>query len=84
MVVFDARVLTMMKLFPQFDMVPKAQPLARSDDGKISAGIAHGIGPQVAPNVSMKNSKKATLVQAAAWCSVHLPLYLPTRMAMMK
>lgn len=28
-------------------------PLARSEEGKISAGIAQGTGPQLAPNASM-------------------------------
>lgn len=73
----------MMKLLPQLDIVPYAQPFARSEDGKISAGIAQGIGPlrykvsenslsqerlstyHVAPKVSIKNNKKATLVHAA-------------------
>lgn len=58
----------MMKLLPQLLIVPCAQPFARIDEGKTSAGMAHGIGPHVAPNVSMKNSKKATDVQAAAVC----------------
>ena len=58
----------MMKLLPQFDMVPCAQPFARMEDGKTSAGMAHGIGPQVAPNVSMKKSKNATEVHACALC----------------
>ena len=55
----------MIKLLPQFDIVLKAQPLARSDEGKISAGMAHGIGPQVAPKVNMKKRRNATLLQAA-------------------
>lgn len=38
----------MMKLLPQFDMVAWAQPLARIEEGKTSAGMAHGMGPQVA------------------------------------
>jgi hypothetical protein len=35
----------MMKLFPQFDIVACAHPLARMVDGNTSDGIAHGIGP---------------------------------------
>ncbi|KAJ5793576.1 hypothetical protein N7457_000175 [Penicillium paradoxum] len=58
--------LTMIELLPQLDIVPNAHPLARSDDGKISAGIAQGIGPHVAPNVSMKKSTNATLTHPAA------------------
>lgn len=56
----------MMKLLPQFDIVLKAQPFALNEEGKISAGIAHGIGPQVAPKVNMKNRRHATLAQPAA------------------
>ena len=56
----------MMKLLPQLDMVPNAQPFARRLLGKISAGMAQGMGPHVAPNVSMKKRRKATLVHAAA------------------
>jgi hypothetical protein len=35
----------MMKLLNQFEQVDSATPLARSEDGKISLGIAHGTGP---------------------------------------
>lgn len=38
----------MMKLLPQLDMVAWAQPFARIEEGKTSAGMAHGMGPQVA------------------------------------
>jgi hypothetical protein len=59
-------ILTMMKLLPQLDIVPKAHPLARSEDGKISAGIAQGIGPQVPPKVNMKKRRKPALAHPAA------------------
>lgn len=57
----------MMKLLPQLDIVLKAQPFARREDGKISAGIAHGVGPQVAPKANMLKRRNATLVHAAGW-----------------
>jgi hypothetical protein len=38
-----------MKLFSQLDIVEYAIPFARSEEGKISAGIAQGIGPHEAP-----------------------------------
>ena len=56
----------MMKLLNQLLMVARAQPLALIEEGKTSDGIAQGIGPHVAPKVSMKNNKNATLVHAAA------------------
>ena len=43
----------MMKLFSQLEHVDRATPLARSEDGKISDGIAQGMGPHVAPNEIM-------------------------------
>ena len=41
---FTCAVLTMMKLFNQFEHVDNATPFARSEEGKISAGNAHGTG----------------------------------------
>lgn len=45
--------LTMMKLLSQFEQVDRATPLARSEEGKTSDGIAHGTGPQDAPKDNM-------------------------------
>lgn len=53
--------LTMMKLFSQFDPVLIETPFARSEDGKISAGIAHGTGPQEAPYPSMNTTVQHTV-----------------------
>lgn len=63
--------------------VEMATPLARSDDGKISAGMAQGTGPQLAPNASMYTKRKATLVHPAVVCCGQLPEYIPTRAVMM-
>lgn len=40
-----------------------ATPFARREDGKTSAGIAHGTGPHDAPKPSMKTRSMATLAQ---------------------
>ncbi len=42
--------LTTMKFISQFVEVASATPFALNEEGKISAGIAHGTGPQDAPN----------------------------------
>ena len=44
------RKLTTMKLFSQFEAVLSATPFARNEDGKISAGIAHGLDEVVRDN----------------------------------
>lgn len=52
-----------MKLLNQFEHVESATPFALNEDGKISEGIAHGTGPQVAPKLNMKKNRKATATQ---------------------
>jgi hypothetical protein len=42
-----------MKFQSQLLQVAMETPLARSDEGKTSDGIAHGTGPQLAPNATM-------------------------------
>lgn len=39
----------MMKLLSQLEAVERPTPLARREEGKISAGMAQGTGPQEAP-----------------------------------
>lgn len=48
----------------------------------IPDGIAHGTGPQEAPNASMYRSSKATLAQPSALWTGQLSEYIPTRTAM--
>lgn len=45
--------LTMMKLLNQLEHVDSATPFALRLLGKISDGMAHGTGPQVAPKLNM-------------------------------
>lgn len=62
----DRSDLTMMKLKNQFEAVERPTPFARSEEGNISEGIAHGTGPHEAPNESMKKSNIATEAQPSA------------------
>ena len=41
------------KLLSQFELVERATPFALKELGKISEGMAHGTGPQLAPKDSM-------------------------------
>ena len=43
----------MMKLLSQLLQVDNATPLALSEDGNTSDGIAHGTGPQEAPKATI-------------------------------
>jgi hypothetical protein len=72
----------MMKLLNQFEHVESATPFALRELGNISDGMAHGTGPQVAPNENMYRNRKATATHpSTAKLAQRLP-NLPTSTAM--